>query len=118
MSRINCVIPEAYASTFPLVLGTIAMLLVMEPSSAFKVETSGFGSPSGHSVREPSAPVGTTVALKTYASAVAGGSHGLSTTSTGGVRFPLKGGPSWRVSMTRQGATGYSDSPPGPAGAK
>src|ERR1035441_4446324 len=45
MSRISCVIPDANASTFPLVLGTIAMLLVIEPSSAFKVETSGFGFP-------------------------------------------------------------------------
>ena len=51
MSRISCVIPDAKASTFPLVLGTIAMLLVIEPSSAFKVETSGFGWPSGHKVR-------------------------------------------------------------------
>src|ERR1017187_8431945 len=105
MSRISCVIPDAKASTFPLVLGTIAMLLVMEPYRAFKVETSGFVCPSGHSVRKPSAPVGTTVALKTYACAVAGGPQKLPVTFTGVVRVPLNGGPSWRVSMTRQGAT-------------
>src|ERR1019366_8199450 len=96
------------------------MLLVMEPSKAFKVETRGFGWPSGHKVRYPNPPTGTTVALKTYACAVTGGSHTLCNTSTGGVRVPLKGWPlpTWRVSMTRQGAAGYSDSPPGPAGAK
>ena len=33
--------PEAKASTFPLVVGTIAMLLVMNPSTAFSVETTG-----------------------------------------------------------------------------
>src|ERR1039458_6070783 len=105
MSRISCVIPDANASTFPLGLGTIAMLLVMDPSSAFKVETSGFGSPSGHKDRYPSPPLGTTVALKTYACAVPGGPQKLPVTFTGGVRVPLNGGPSWRVSMTRQGAT-------------
>ena len=43
MSRINCVIPDAYASTFPFVLpaGTIAILFVIDPSSAFSVETVG-----------------------------------------------------------------------------
>ena len=39
MSRTNCVIPFAKASTLPLVLGTIAMLLAIDPSEAFKVET-------------------------------------------------------------------------------
>ena len=51
MSRTNCVIPFAKASTLPLVLGTIAMLLETDPSCAFKVETVGWLAPSGHSVR-------------------------------------------------------------------
>ena len=52
MSRINWVSPEpAYASTFPLVLGTMAMLLVRDPSKAFSVETTGWPVPSGNSVR-------------------------------------------------------------------
>src|SRR5664280_666362 len=103
MSRISCVDPNAYASTFPLVLATIAMLEVIQPSIAFSVENGrGLPVPSGHSVRYPSPPWGTTVALRTYACACAGGSHGLSTTSTGGLRVPLKGRPlpTLRVSMT------------------
>src|ERR1035437_7476709 len=121
MSRISCVDPNAYASTFPLVLATIAMLEVIQPSIAFSVENGrGLPVPSGHSVRYPSQPCGTTVALRTYACACAGGSHGLSTTSTGGLRVPLKARPlsTLRVSMTLQGRTPYSDSPPGPVGAK
>ena len=51
MSRISWVIPDAKASTFPLLVGTIAMLDEIDPSSAFKVETSGFVCPSGHRVR-------------------------------------------------------------------
>ena len=51
MSRISCVIPEAKASAFPFVLGTIAMLEEIDPSNAFSVETKGWVVPSGHSVR-------------------------------------------------------------------
>jgi len=49
----------------PLLVGTMAMVLVMAPSTAFKVETTGCISPFGHSARYPSGPEGTTVALKT-----------------------------------------------------
>src|SRR5664280_2223159 len=120
MSRISCVIPDANASTFPLVLGTIAMLEEIDPSCAFSVETRGWPVPSGHSVRELSTPWGTTVALKTYACAKLDVPHPVSTTSAGGLRVPLKGRPlpTLRVSMTLQGCTPYSDSPPRPAGAK
>src|SRR5664279_4879528 len=41
MSRISCVSPAANASTFPLLLGTIAMLEEIDPSCAFSVETRG-----------------------------------------------------------------------------
>ena len=51
MSKISWVIPDAYASTEPLLLGTIAMLEEIDPSSAFSVETIGWSAPSGHSVR-------------------------------------------------------------------
>src|SRR5664280_474933 len=120
MSRISCVSPDAYASIFPLLVGTIAMFEVIMPSIAFKVEAKGRGWPSGHKVRYPNGPCGTTVALKTYACAAAGGPHGLSTTSTGGLRVPLKGRPlpTLRVSMTLQGRTPYSDRPHKHAGAK
>ena len=43
--------PVAKASTCPLLVGTIAMLLVIDPSAAFSVETTGWFSPSGHNVR-------------------------------------------------------------------
>src|ERR1700678_2833085 len=101
----------------PLVVGTIAMLEVMKPSRAFSVETVGWCSPSGHKVRKGMDPGGTTVALKMYAAAVLAGAHALPTTFT--VFSPMKGGPLfWRVSSTRQGAIGYIDNPPVPAGAK
>src|SRR5664279_89625 len=120
MSRTSWVSPDAYASTVPLVVDTIAMLEEIDPSSAFNVETPGRPMPSGHSVRYPSAPCGTTVALKTYACAKLDVPHPVSTTSAGGLRIPLKGRPppTLRVSMTLQGCTPYSDSPPVPAGAK
>src|SRR5664279_1736899 len=58
MSSTNWVVPEANASIQPFVVGTIAMLLVMDPSKAFKVETSGLVWPSGHKVRYPRPPRG------------------------------------------------------------
>src|SRR5271157_2520873 len=109
MSSTSCVRLEAKASILPLLVGTIAMFDVTAPSIAFSVETPGCIPPSGHSVRYPNEPGGTTVPLKTYACAVLGGAHTLPTTSTVSsltkAPFPL------RVSSTRQGDTGYSDSP-------
>jgi len=58
---------EEKASMDPFVVGTMAILEVMAPSPAFKVETMGCICPAGHSVRKPSEPEGTTVALNTYA---------------------------------------------------
>ena len=55
--------------------GTIAMFEAVNPSYAFRVETSGRVSPSGHSVRYPSEPLGTTVAFKTYPEELAGSAH-------------------------------------------
>src|SRR5580698_9503271 len=45
------------------------MFEVMNPSWAFKVETVGCCPGSGQSVRYPSEPLGTTVALNTYPTA-------------------------------------------------
>ena len=36
---INCVVPLAYASVFPFRFGTVAILEVIAPSSAFRAET-------------------------------------------------------------------------------
>src|SRR5271157_1386731 len=116
MSSTSCVRLVAYASILLLMLGTIAMLEVIAPSIAFSVETTGCCSPFGHNVRYPRGPCGTTVALKTYACAASGGSHTLTATSLPSV--PLNNPPVWRVSSTRQGADGYSDSPPTPGAAK
>src|SRR5664280_969050 len=118
MSRISCVTPDAYALVSPSKFCRIAMFDVIAPSNAFNVEASGWFWPSGHSVRYPKGPCGTTVTLNTYASAVLGTPQELSTTSTAGLISPLNAPPDRRVSSTRQGAAGYSDSPPGPAGAK
>src|SRR5215472_6701104 len=106
------VVPEAYASTLPLWFPTIAMFDVTAPSDAFSVETDGMGSPSAQSVRYPSEPTGTTVALKTYCSAAPGTLQVLPATFTGGLRCPLKAPPDERVSMTRHGEAAYNDSPP------
>ncbi len=43
-------------------MGTIAIFEVIDPSTAFKVETSGRVPPSGHSVRYPNDPEGIAVA--------------------------------------------------------
>ena len=51
MSRISWVELEEKASMFPLLVGTMAMLEVMAPSVAFKVETVGWFSPAGHKVK-------------------------------------------------------------------
>ena len=50
-------------------------------------------SPSGHNVRYPSEPIGTTVALKLYALASPAQVQGLVATGTGGLRRPLKAPP-------------------------
>jgi|BarGraIncu00222A_1022003.scaffolds.fasta_scaffold06675_5 hypothetical protein len=42
MSRISCVMPDAYASILPLLVGTTAMFEVIAPSIAFSVETTGW----------------------------------------------------------------------------
>src|SRR5580693_5777761 len=120
MSRINWVVPEAKASILPLMLGTTAMFEVVNPSRAFRVETTGCSLLSGHSVRKLKVGEGKTVALKTYACEVVGIAQGPSTTSTGGFRLPLKGVPLpiERVSSVRHGTAGYRDSPPDSNGAK
>src|SRR5579864_2523948 len=66
----------------------------------------------------PKNPGGTTVALNTKAWAATGTPHGAATTFTS--RVVLNGGDpaGSRESITRQGATVYSDSPPAPGGAK
>src|SRR4051794_21772494 len=56
----------------PVPAGTIAMLAVMAPVSAFSVDTPGCAEPAGQAVRKPSGPLGTTVMLVAYAWAVAG----------------------------------------------
>src|SRR5208337_2966601 len=107
MSSISCVRLDAKASIEPSVVGTIAMFDVTAPSIAFSVEATGGGLPlSGHKVRYPSGPGGTTVALKMYAWAIFEGPHTLSATST--VSSSTNGCPlpTWRVSSTRHGATG------------
>src|ERR1700674_3447462 len=112
MSSTRCVGAEGNTLTDPVVVGTIAILLMMAPSVAFSVAASGWVCPCGHMVMKPKGPGGTTVALNTKAWAVAGTPHGLPVTFTS--RVVLKGGvPSGRrESSTRQGGGGYKDSPP------
>src|ERR1019366_1264378 len=57
MSSTRFVKPEACASTWRLVVGTIAMFEVIAPSNAFRVETSGRNCPSGHNVKYPNGSV-------------------------------------------------------------
>src|SRR5579872_1063648 len=118
MSRINCVNAFAYEATEPLAVGTIAMFEVICPSSAFNVETIGRVAPCGHSVRNPNAAGGTTVALVTYACAFAGAPHALPVTFTSS--SPLNGcdPAGTRVSNTRHGVRLYSDNPPAAGAAK
>src|SRR4051794_1678095 len=105
MSRISCTGLLGNALMFPFVVGTIAMLDVTHPSTAFNVATVGCVAPCGQSVKYPSGPGGTTVALNTCAWAVDGTPHPLSVAATG--RTPLNGGlpEGWRLSSTRQGGT-------------
>ena len=51
----------------PFVVGTMARFEVIAPSTAFRVETAGWGAPFGHRVRNPSGAlaVGMAVALNT-----------------------------------------------------
>lgn len=102
----------------PLSVGTMAMLLVMAPSRAFRVAAKGRGSPSGHMVMNPKGPGGITVALNTKAFAVPGTPQDEAVTFT--LRGALNGGvpDGNRLSNTRQGVMAYKDSPPGPCGAK
>src|ERR1700691_107825 len=95
------------------------MLDVTNPSSAFKVDTSGCDVPSGQSVRNPSDPEGTTVAFTTYAWALLGTLQ-LLPVAKGTVSSPWNSPLDSRVSMTRQGCNVYSESPDGArfAGAK
>jgi len=51
MSSTSWVGLEAKASIQPLLRGTIAMFEVIAPSTALRVETVGFGQPSGHKVK-------------------------------------------------------------------
>ena len=118
MSSISCVELDENASIDSFVVGTMAMLEAITPSSAFSVDTNGCASFSGHSVRNPKPPVGTTVAFSTKASALEGIPQELPFTLTGSVPFikPLEP----RVSSTRHGVTVNSAWPPAaqPAGAK
>src|ERR1700674_472854 len=118
MSSTRCVGAEGNTLIDPVVVGTMAMLLVIAPSVAFSVAASGRDCPWGNMVMKPKGPGGTTVALNTKAWAVAGAPQGLAVTFTS--RVVLNGGvpAGSRESSTRQGATVYSDSPPAPAGAK
>ena len=89
---------------------TIAVLDVIDPSSAFNVDTSGCGIPSGQSVRNPSEPEGTTVAFTTYAWALVGMLQ-LLPVAKGTVSSPWNSPLDSRVSITRQGGNVYSESP-------
>ena len=114
MSKINCVSPAAYASMDPLLVGKIAMFDVIHPSGAFSVDTAGWFYPSGHSVRYANVGDGITMAFATYPCAAVGTWHGLLGKFTGGLSKPLNGCPlpTPRESNTRQGVSGYKDSPP------
>jgi hypothetical protein len=103
MSRISCVELDENASIDPFVVGTMAMLEAITPSSAFSVDTTGCASFSGHNVRYPKPNVGTTVAFSTKASALDGIPQELLVTLTGSVPFikPLDD----LVSSTRHGVT-------------
>src|ERR1035437_6317365 len=117
MSKIICVRSLAKALIHPLAVGTIARFEVMAPSSAFSVETTGRACPCGHNVRYPRGAGGTTVTLITCAWALAGIPHALALTPTSSDL--MAGDPAgWRVSITRQGVTPYSDKPPVSIGAK
>ena len=43
MSRISCVVPDAYASIEPLLMETIAMFEVIIPSNVFEIAARGRG---------------------------------------------------------------------------
>src|SRR5260370_30265926 len=94
------------------------MFEVTKPSTAFRVETNGRTAPCGHSVKYPSEPGGTTVALSTYDWAVAGAPQTVASTFT--LIVPLNGCEpgGFRVSSTRHGAKLNSDNPPAAGGAK
>jgi len=110
MSRISCVALDENASIDPFVVGTIAILEAITPSSAFSVDTTGCALPSGHSVRYPKPPVGTTVAFSTKAFALDGIPQELPVTLTGSA--PLNEPLELRVSSTRHGVTVNSAWPP------
>src|SRR6266478_1126141 len=114
MSSTRCVGARGNTLTDPVVVGTIAILLVTAPSVSFSVAASGWVCPCGHMVMKPKGPGGTTVALNTKAWAVAGTPQELTVTFTS--RVVLNGGvpAGSRESSTRQGGTVNSDSPPGP----
>ena len=101
-------------------VGTIAMFEVIAPSIAFSVETTGWLSPSGHKRQIAQRAhrhhrrvehVGLRRARRS-ADAV---HHIHRRTQRSTERLPIA---ILRVSITRQGAAGYSDSPPCPGGAK
>src|SRR5438270_11298536 len=66
ISKIKCTDCDPKPLIKPLVVGTIAMLEVIAPSTAFRVETRGRVVPCGQSVRNPNGAGGTTVAFNTY----------------------------------------------------
>src|SRR5215813_7829053 len=95
----------------PVPAGTIAAFATIVPVGSLSVETNGCGSPVGHVVRKPRAPVGTTVMLSEYAAAVPRIPHVLDNTPTVLVELAARIGPpsgpfGLRVSMIRHGVTG------------
>src|SRR5258706_11504020 len=116
MSSTRCVGAKGNTLTDPVVVGTIAILLVTAPSVSFSVAASGRVWPWGHMVMKPRGPGGTTVALNTKAWAVAGTPQGLAVTFTSRVALTSGVPAGSRESNTRHGVAVYSDSPPGPWG--
>src|SRR6266568_1393291 len=94
----------------PLPAGTSAEFIVIAPSSAFRVETTGWP-PAPHNERKPIVVMGATVAFNKYAVAVSGTAQlepvtrksRLTAAAIGG---PPKGPSGLWVSIIRQGVCG------------
>jgi hypothetical protein len=94
------------------------MFDVIAPSSAFSVDASGRVAPWGHNVRNPSAAGGTTVALTTCVRLSRGGDPARTRTHRQSSEVMAADPAGFRVSITRQDVTPYSDKPPVSIGAK
>src|ERR1019366_4248206 len=115
MSMTNCVLSVEYTEMSPPVpAGTTAAFATIVPVGSFRVETTGWDWPVGHTDREPTEAPGTTVKLNEYAAALTpeGMQVLFSTGKSRGVRENSCGGPrpvglvESRVSATRQGGSG------------